>query len=95
MRHFDKLTAEHNKEKAYIVNGFNSWKKALTAFNEHQASKAHTAASAFESLVPKCGDVKEMTLSFKKQRLTERKYLLKIMDCIRYLARLIRVFQSR
>jgi len=88
MKHKSKLTAEHNLEDAFTSKGFSNWKKALKSFADHQQTKAHRAALAYECVVPQCGDVLEMTLTeLNKKRLTERKYLLKIMECIRYLAR--------
>ena len=56
---------------------------------DHHQTKAHRASLAYESVIPQCGDVLEMTITElnNKNRLAERKYLLKIMDCIRYLAR--------
>lgn len=88
MKHKGKLTAEHNLEEAFTSKGFSNWKKALKSFADHQQTKAHRAALAYETVVPKCGDVLEITITeMNKKRLAERKYLLKIMDCIRYLAR--------
>ena len=88
IRHKGKLTAEHNMEEAYITKGFNNWKKALEAFVDHQQSKAHRAAITYESVVPQCSDVLEMTFNdLNNKRLAERKYLIKVMECIRFLAR--------
>ena len=88
MKHREKLTSEHNLEEAFTTKGFNNWKKALKSFADHQGTKAHKAALVYETVVPKCGDVLEMILTeLNKKRLAERNYLLKIMDCIRYLAR--------
>ena len=87
-KHYDKLTAEHNKEDAYVRRGFNSWKKAPACFMDHQMSKCHKTALTYEAVVPKCGDIMEMTVSeLQKQRTVERKYVIKIMECIRYLSR--------
>ena len=78
-----KLTAEHNMEEAYITKGFNIWKKALKAFVDHQQSNAHRAAITYESVVAKCSDGLEMTVNdLNKKRLAERKYFIKIMECI-------------
>ena len=88
IRHKGKLTAEHNMEEAYITKGFNNWKKALEAFVDHQQSKAHRAAITYESVVPQCADVLDMTVNdLNNKRLAERKYLIKVMECIRFLAR--------
>lgn len=88
IKHKGKLTAENNLEDAYVNRGFSNWKKAPKAFSDHNETKAHRAALVYESLLPQCGDVLEMTINdLNKNRLAERKYLLKIMDCVRYLAR--------
>ena len=88
MKHERKLTAEHNMEDTYIRRGFSNWKKAPKAFKNHESSNAHRAAVTYESVVPQCGDVLEMTINdLNKKRLAERRYLIKIMECIRFLAR--------
>ena len=58
--HEHQLTAEHNKEPAYISTGFPNWKKAPRSFKEHEQSKCHTAALSYETIIPKCGNPKEM-----------------------------------
>ena len=73
IRHKGKLTAEHNMVEAYIIKGFNNWKKALEAFVDHQQSKAHRAATTYESVMPQCGDVLEITVNdLNNKRLAER-----------------------
>ena len=72
-------------EEAYITKGFNIWKKALKAFVDHQQSNAHRAAITYESVVAKCSDGLEMTVNdLNKKRLADRKYFIKIMECIRF-----------
>ena len=73
-------------EEVYITKGFNNWKKAFEAFVDHQQSKAHRAAITYESAVPQCGDVLEMVNDLNNKRLAERKYLIKVMEYIRFLA---------
>ena len=83
-----KFTVENNMEEAYNTQEFNNWKKAPEAFADHQQSKAHRAAITYESVVPQCGYVLEMTVNdLNNKRLAERKYLIKIMECICFLAR--------
>ena len=75
-------------EEAYITKGFNNWKKALEVFVDQQQSKAHRAAITYESVVPQCADVLDMTVNdLNNKRLAERKDLIKVMECIRFLAR--------
>ena len=88
IRNKGKLTAEHNMEETYITKGFNNWKKAFEAFLDDQQSKAHRDAITYESVVPQCGDVWEMTVNnLNNKGLAKRKYLIKVMECIRFLAR--------
>ena len=75
-------------EEAYNTLEFNNWKKAPEAFADHQQSEAHRPAITYESVVPQCGYVLEMTVNdLNNKRLAERKYLIKIMRCICFLAR--------
>ena len=70
------------------MKGFNDWKKALEAFVDYQQSKAHRVATTYESVVSKCGDGLEMTFNdLGNKRFAERKYLIKVMECIRFLTR--------
>ena len=74
IKHSRKLTAEHNMKEAYITKVFNNWKKALEAFIDHQQSKEATAATTYESVVPQCGDVLEMTVTdLNHKRLAKKK----------------------
>ena len=73
-------------EEAYITKGFNNWKKALEAFFDNQHSNAHRAAITYESVVPQCGDVLEMAVNdLDNKCLAEKKYLIKVIECIRFL----------
>ena len=84
IRRKGKLTPEHDMAEAYITKGFNNWKKALEAFVDHQQPKAHRSAITLQSVAPQL----EMTVNdLNNKRLAERKYLIKVMECIRFLAR--------
>ena len=54
-----KLSAEHNKDPAYVSTSLRNWKKAPKCFKEHEQIKCYTAALVYE-VVPKCSDVAEM-----------------------------------
>ena len=57
-------------------------------FFYHRQSKAHRAAITYKSTLPQYGDVLEMTVNdLNNKRLAKRKYLIKVMECIRFLAR--------
>ena len=58
--HHPKLTAEHNKDPAFITTGFKNWKKAPMCFKDHEKSKYHIAALTYETVVPSFRDPKEM-----------------------------------
>ena len=74
--HEHQLTAQHKKEPAYISTGFRNWKKAPRCFKEHEQSKCHTAALSYKTIIPKCGDPKEIISDeIVNKREKERQYL--------------------
>ena len=82
------LKDQRSKEDAYIIKGFSSWKKAPKCFQAHQDSACHKTASAYQLIIPQCRDVGELMASqLTKRRATERKHLLKVIQCLRYLGR--------
>ena len=75
-------------EEAYITRGFNNQKKALEAFVDHQQSRTYRAAITYESVALQCGDVLETTVNdLNNKRLAKRKYLMKVIEYIRFLER--------
>ena len=79
---------DQRAEEAYINKGFSAWKKAPKCFQAHQESKCHKAAASYQLIVPKCQDVEELLDNqLLKKRAEERKYLLEIIRCLRYLGR--------
>lgn len=88
MKHNKDLLSERNKEQAYVSVGFSSWKKAPKCFEDHQQTNCHKAAAALETVVAKCGDVGEIiNQSVLDSRQKERKYLIDVIRCLRYLAK--------
>ena len=82
------LLSERNKEEAYISVGFNSWKKAPKCFDIHQQTNCHKAASALEIIVTKCANVSEHSnQSIVDSRQKERKHLIDVIQCLKFLAR--------
>ena len=76
------------REDVFTKSGFTNWKKATDKLSEHQKSKSHELALTFEITIPKCGDVLEMSNDAAlKRRAEERKYFLKVVDCVQFLAR--------
>ena len=82
------LKDQKNKEVSYIYKGFTSWKKAPKCFYKHQDSACHHASSAYHLVIPSCSNVGEMIDDqLTKRRQIERKYLIDVIKCLRYLAR--------
>ena len=83
-----KLDIERNLEDAYTTKGFSSWKKAPPHFEERQETHCHKNTALHHVVIPKCKDVGEMTNdNLVNVREKERKYLLDVIRCLRYLAR--------
>ena len=82
------MLSERNKEQAYISVGFSSWKKAPKSFEDHQQTNCHKAAAALETVVTKCGDVGEIiNQSVLDSCQKERKHLVDVIGCLRFLAK--------
>ena len=56
----DNLTTERSKEYVFLESGFRNWKKSLSKFDKHQASRYHIAATSNEIVIPQCGNVVSM-----------------------------------
>lgn len=82
------LRDQGKKDMAYISKGFSSWKKAPKCFSEHQSTTCHRTAASYCLVVPECKNVDEMidknTVKIKEAK---RKYLLDVINCLRYLSR--------
>ena len=88
MVHETKLTAEHNKDPAYISEGFKNWKKVPKCFKEQEESKCHKAALTYQVVVPYCGDAEELNnQKVENQRHNEHQYLKVLMECLQFLGR--------
>ena len=83
------LRAARNKEWVFISHGFSNWKKALVRFKEHQLSQCHKLAMEFQISIPNsCGNIIQMSNDAAKKTMeTKRFCLLKIIECLQYLAR--------
>ena len=84
----NQLTLSRNKEDSFIVNGFDNWKKATSAFEQHRRSKCHR-----ESVMKWTHHLKGVSIKSQLDRqksIEQRKNLqcLKIIfTSIEYLAR--------
>ena len=82
----ETLTAETNKEVAYIRKGLKSWKKHPKRFEEHQQSNCDKISTVYHVVVPKCKDIAELTReNLSAERAKERRYLLDVIRGLRYL----------
>ena len=85
---FGKLTTARNKENAIVLTGYSNWKDALQHFREHEASECHSLSTTFENVVPKCGNVCEMTDASVKASMQEnRRCFIKIIESLQFLGR--------
>ena len=72
-------------EKGFITDGFRNWKNALEKIRGHEASECHMIALGH---VSKKRDIVEMNNSnASRLRYEGRKYLLKVLETLRFLAR--------
>ena len=82
------LVSERNIEHAYTTTEFSSWNKAPQCFKEHQQINCHKSEASYHVVITKCKDVGQMTNgNLVSVREKERKYLLGVISCLRYLAR--------
>ena len=83
------LHAARNKEWFFISQGFSNWKMALVRLKEHQVSECHKLAMEYQISIPNtCGNVIQMSNdAATKTMATNRFCLLKIIECLQYLAR--------
>ena len=76
------------EKKRYVTGQLSkelAWKKAPKCFTEHEQSKTDTTAKTYQVLVPRCADVGDMLSDdIKAKRLEQRKYLIKVMECVQY-----------
>ena len=71
---------------AHTTKGFSSWKKAPQCFDERQQTHCHKSAASYHVVIPKCEDVGATTKdNLINGRQKERKYLLDVIRCLRYL----------
>ena len=89
------LKDQKAKEDTYIIKRFSSWKKAPKCFQAHQDSACHKAASSYQLIIPRCHNVGElMDSQLTKRRAGQRKYLIRVIRCLRYLGRQGIAFQG-
>ena len=88
MKHSKDLLSERNKEQSYMSVGFSLRKKAPKCFENHQQTNCHKAAAALETVATKFGNIAELTnQNIVDYRRKERKHLIDVIRCLRFLAR--------
>lgn len=75
------------KEPAFILNGFNNWKKGPEKFNSHQNSRTHQLAVDQISAIKRTPVNALINSQKQKEQENSRKSLLKIFTSVRYLLR--------
>lgn len=88
--HDGKFLASTKREPGFVSRGFTYWKEeAKTAFKKHQSSDCHKGATeAIVSLPEQVRDVgKLLSEAHREEKATNRMMLLKILQCIWFLAR--------
>jgi len=87
--HEGKFLASTKRDAAFISKGFSYWKEATTAFKKHQSSDCHReAVQAIVTVPQQVRDVGELlSKAHQEEKATNQKILLKILQCIRFLAR--------
>ena len=86
----EKLKITGNlKESTFIYGGFHNWKDACRIFSNHESSVTHKNAVDVVITLPRTsGDVGEMLSStLAVQKRINRQYLMKVAECVRFLAR--------
>ena len=88
-QHEGKFLASTKRDPAFVSRGYTYWKEATTAFKKHQTSDCHKEAiEAIVSLPQQVQDVGELlSRSYQEEKATNRRMLLKIVRCIKFLAR--------
>lgn len=90
-----KLFNCRNKEGGFINVGVSNWKDALERFRKHQTSECHKQAMTYQTIVPQCGNAREMSnINASTVMKDNRHCLIKIIQSLKYLARQSIAIQS-
>ena len=86
--HDGKFLASTKQDPAFVSRGFVHWKNATIAFKKHQSSDCHKEATeAIVTLPQQVHDVGELLCeAHREEKATNRRMLLKILQCIQFLA---------
>ncbi|KAJ8040279.1 Zinc finger MYM-type protein 1 [Holothuria leucospilota] len=90
-----KLINAKSSEKAFLVEGFCNWKKALEKFRDHQKSTCHRLAVEHAEFQRMYGDIGEkMNATLAEERKKNRMTFIKILENVKFLSRQGLAFQG-
>ena len=81
------LTFSKNAETAFTVDGFQNWKKAISRFQQHEASTAHKEALSKLSVVKQMPVTAQLVGQQARNQESRRQMLLKQLTSLRLLLR--------
>jgi len=82
------LTFSKHQKSVFIEEGYGNWNKALQRFHNHEKSDMHR--EAMEKMAARLSGtniVAQLSAQHEAYNLFHRKMLMKLLSCIRYLAR--------
>ena len=87
--HEGKFHGSTRRDAAFIARGYTYWKEATAAFRKHQASDCHKQATELVVITRQVDqDVGELlSAAHQQEKKTNRAMFLKVLGCIRFLAR--------
>ena len=87
-KHLGLLTFCRRQNSVFLEEGFGNWSKALQRFQQHEKSDVHKEAT--EKMAARCSETNiasQLSAQHEADNLFHRKMLIKLLSCIRYLAR--------
>ena len=78
----------NKQSSAFVDEGFPNWRKALQRFGEHEKSEIHKEATVKLSARKSTVNITcQLSVQHESDTKFRQKMLLKVLTCIRYLAR--------
>ncbi len=81
-----RMEIAKSTDAAFTTNGYKNWKNALVAFQKHAGSHAHRTA-ILQAMHQKKPIVAQLSVQFIQNQAKARNCLIRIIKCVRYLAR--------
>ncbi|KAJ8024361.1 Kinesin heavy chain [Holothuria leucospilota] len=89
-----KLINARSLEKAFLVEGFCNWKKALEKFRDHQKSTCHRLAVEHAESQRMYGDMEKMNATLAEEWKKNHMIFTKILENVKFLSRQGLAFQG-